>query len=154
MVGAHGFSGAVRSGKWLFTMDLKPHHEASREKLRSTGQSELFDLSDDPMCECDLLLVEVDRSLAMRKALVAWMQSAPAEGLREDQRRSSEDESMLAALGYADNAASQSNKLWDPERWNGARAWEESPWRRFFEDDPFREGYLKSLSKKQQKGPR
>lgn len=54
---------------------------------------------------------------------------------------------MLAALGYANNAASQSGQLWDPERWNGARAWEESPWRRFFEDDSFREKYLRSLSK-------
>lgn len=147
MVGAHGFSGAVRSGQWLFTMDLKPHHEASREKPRTTGQSELFNLSEDPMCERDLLFGEPDRALAMRKALVTWMQSAAGEGLREDQRRSTEDESMLAALGYANNAASQSGQLWDPERWNGARAWEESPWRRFFEDDSFREKYLRSLSK-------
>ena len=99
------------------------------------------------MCERDLLLGEPDRALAMRKALVTWMQSAAGEGLREDQRRSTEDESMLAALGYANNAASQSSQLWDPERWNGARVWEESPWRRFFEDDSFREKYLRSLSK-------
>jgi len=142
MIGGHGFSAAVRSGDWLFTMDLRRHHEATREQARSTGQSELFNLSMDPRCEEDLLLEEIDRAVAMRKALLNWIQSAPPEGLREDQRRSPEDESMLAALGYADHSATRSSRVWDPERRDGPSTWEESPWRRFFEDEAFRERFL------------
>ena len=137
VLASHHSTAALQAGPWLFIMDLRRHFGRALERRRITGQAELYNLADDPECRNDLLLDEFDRATRKRERRIEWLQSAEDLGLRSDQRRSAEDESMLASLGYGGGEDDAASDLWDPVRWEGEEGWLRSPWRRLFEDDSF-----------------
>ena len=107
-------------------MDIRPHFERSNERLRLTGETELYDLSADPACENDLLIEELEVSRRLRERLIEWLESAEDLALSESQQRTSNDEAMLEGLGYASSNTAVSSSWWDPERW-ARGGWKNSP---------------------------
>ena len=136
MLGSHFMNAAVQVGKYLLVMDIRPHFERSNEKLRLTGETELYDLSADPSCEKDLLIEEIEISRRLRERLIEWLESADDLALSESQQRTSNDEAMLEGLGYASSNTAVSNSWWDPERW-ARGGWKNSPWNHLFSDEDY-----------------
>lgn len=102
VLSAHRFSASVQSGSWLLILHIRKHHETHLEEGREAHAVELYDLAGDPDCLTDLVREpeHYERAKRMRRRLIDWLQTAPAEGLGGSKLLSRHALESLEMMGY------------------------------------------------------
>ena len=117
----YGRSACVFSGRWMFTLHLRPHRLLDPAWPPIERHStELYDLAADPTCTTNLVEVERERAGRLRSLLVDWLtESGGAGGAGWTEAGESADARALAeleALGYAASTGAARADDWiDPE---------------------------------------
>ena len=133
MLSAHNRDAAIQLGSYLLILGLRPNVYDPRAGVRATGRTELYNLTDDPYCETDLLLEELEVATDLRAKLIAWLKNADDLDLSEEQGRNTADEAALEGLGYAAGGGGSNQTWWDPAQ-KAQGNWEQSPWHKLFAD--------------------
>ena len=99
-LGAHGWTAAVEADGWMLTLQIKEYPKPFSERTWAHGETELFNLREDPTASTNVLEENFKRGKAMRKALVNWLSDPQGPGLAVDTELSPEAMASLEALGY------------------------------------------------------
>ena len=98
---------SISVGGWHLLLYLAPAKERFRVQERERHQAALFHLDQDPGCEQDLAEIELERTKALRRRLIDWLDAARDQGWRETRVTDAETLRSLAALGYTQSAESE-----------------------------------------------
>ncbi|MEC8512088.1 MAG: sulfatase [Planctomycetota bacterium] len=99
-LGAHGWSAAVEVDGWMLTLQIKEYPRPFSERTWVHGETELFNLREDPTAATNVLDENFERARAMREALTDWLSDPQGPGLAVDTELSPEALASLEALGY------------------------------------------------------
>lgn len=99
-LGAHGWSAAVEVDGWMLTLQIKEYPRPFSERTWVHGETELFNLREDPTAATNVLGENFERGKAMREALTDWLSAPEGPGLAVDTDLSPEAMASLEALGY------------------------------------------------------
>lgn len=99
-LGAHGWSAAVEADGWVLTLQIKEYPQRFSVRTWAHGETELFNLREDPTASTNVLEQNFKRARAMRKALTTWLSNPEGASLADDAELSPEAMASLEALGY------------------------------------------------------
>ena len=126
-LGAHGWTAAVEADGWMLTLQIKEYPRPFSERTWAHGETELFNLNEDPTAATNVLEENFKRGKAMRKALISWLSDPQGPGLAVDTELSPEAMASLEALGYGGGTTGGAVGAW----WTARSG---SEWNERFED--------------------
>ena len=112
---AGGFTASITDGRWYANLTLKAN-KSMLPRERETHEFELYDLDADPECSTPVQDQQPEVARRLRSEVVAWLESASAEGFASHAPVSAEELAALAALGYASDMPEVGAQRWmDPQ---------------------------------------
>ena len=129
-LGMGASSASVYADSWFLMLRLKDYRGPGGGAVEAAHSIELYDISQDPACEHDLVEREPDVARRLRTLVIEWLLEAPDAGWNTPQGLASADAlAELAALGYTtEERTSRSTQWFDPDcdcepclRWKGKR---------------------------------